>query len=228
VPKRGLVGKEHKVYILDFFGSPALRGNSFHVAPKHFLTAYGSPWNTFLGYCIEEINDQKNTSVRLKKQQGIIWGKDSKYLMDHVDTLRKVADSVPLYSTCSSVPFKHDNIHFIGHQSSAQWLDLLIQSKFLIGLGDPLLGPSAIDAVSAGAVYINPIYKEAKKEIFKEQHPFASKYVGAPYVCSYHESNVDELRQCVSSALSANLMPLVPKELSCDVYLTRVKDIFNL
>jgi len=49
VPKPNIRGLESKVYILDFFGSPKLKGNSFNIRPDHILTAFGSPWNAFLG-----------------------------------------------------------------------------------------------------------------------------------------------------------------------------------
>lgn len=56
-------------------------------------------------------------------------------------------------SLCSRTPvFKHPNVKWHGSLSSKEWKALLKESKFLIGLGDPLLGPSAIEAISAGSI----------------------------------------------------------------------------
>eukprot|EP01035_Chromulina_nebulosa_P019997 gene19997-25969_t len=43
---------------------------------------------------------------------------------------------------------------FLGHQNTDEWFNLLSKSKFLLGLGNPLLGPSAIDAISLGSAGI--------------------------------------------------------------------------
>merc|ERR1712100_424298 len=100
-----------------------------------------------------------------KKNQGVIWGKSVNYLKTHVDFLKQLADIVELHSSCIVPVFKHSNMKWHGSLSKNEWQNLLRESKFMIGLGDPLLGPSAMDAISAGAVYINPIYKNKAKKI---------------------------------------------------------------
>ena len=152
------------------------------------------------------------TEYPIKKNQGVIWGKSVKYILKHIDLLAQIADIVELHSTCTTVAFKHSNIHWRGTMSKIEWKLLLRESKFLIGLGDPLLGflfapffklmylylnyflyegPSAIDAIAAGAVYINPIYKRIVQynagHVFHSQHPYAEKIIGAPSVCNYKE-----------------------------------------
>ena len=49
--------------------------------------------------------------------------------------------------------------------------------RFMIGLGNPLVGPSAVDAVVAGCVYINPIYDQPVKDMYWSQHPYLEKEV---------------------------------------------------
>ena len=48
----------------------------------------------------------------------------------------------------------HHQIEDVGHQSKAQWEQLPSTSLFLVGAGDPLLGPSALEAFAHGCVYI--------------------------------------------------------------------------
>lgn len=51
--------------------------------------------------------------------------------------------------------------------------------------GDPLSGPSAVDAVVAGCAYLNPVYSKPMMDIYNSQHPFLEQRVGEPYVCSF-------------------------------------------
>ena len=59
----------------------------------------------------------------------------------------------PLHSTLKTAAVKHRAITYHGHQTPASWAALLAGSKFMLGLGDPLLGPSAVDAVVGSAGY---------------------------------------------------------------------------
>jgi len=161
VPKSILRGHENKIFILDFFGSSSLKGSgipgerfmknkysslfSHHptgMTPNRILTAYGSPWNTFLGYFIQEtpLNSPLNSTNTAfsqppkKKLQGVIWGKDSKHFEGRVSQLKSLLADEPqlqLFSTSNAV-FQHSQLHWLGHQSTQQWMELLAESKFLM------------------------------------------------------------------------------------------------
>ena len=47
--------------------------------------------------------------------------------------LTHIADHVPLVATATSPLFQHKNIQWKGHQTSLGWLNILLESKFLIG-----------------------------------------------------------------------------------------------
>ena len=51
-----------------------------------------------------------------------------------------------------------DSIDNVGHLSQEGWHALLRESAFVLGLGDPVLGPTPIEALAAGCVYLNPVY----------------------------------------------------------------------
>lgn len=231
VPKRNLIGHEGKVYMLDFFGSKSLRGKGLNVPPSRFLTAFGATGNTFLGYFMTNDTLAAFRSLkgsRTKKQQGVIWGKDAKHFHGKERLLRDIANKVQLLSTATRRVFQHDNVKWLGHQTPASWLKLLSESKFLIGLGNPILGPSAIDAISVGCVFINPLFdKPVLDGRVRSQHPFAAK-LGFPYVCNYREHDSQELQNCVDKALQSDLEGYLPPEFQLENYLQRVKDIFNL
>jgi hypothetical protein len=238
VPKPNLIGADSKTYILDFFGSKSLRNNGgvnagagkgLSVPPERFLTAFGSPLNTFLGYYMD------NSSVKInrepKKQQGVIWGKDVKHFKGNENLLMTISRHVSLISTATAAVFRSDGVKWIGHQTPDQWMAVLKTSKFLIGLGNPILGPSAIDAVSVGCMFLNPVLQEPKVVNgfpFASQHPYAQSSLGAPYVCSYKQHDADSLMACVQKALKTELSPFIPSELTFDSHVSRVRKIFNL
>eukprot|EP01033_Poteriospumella_lacustris_P016172 gene16172-11567_t len=228
LPKRNIRGHEDKVYILDFFGSPKLR--NFALSPRHILTAFKSPWNSFLGYYIHPERIEKLRSLwEKKKNQGVIWGKDPKHYDGKHALIAAAADTgARLISTSTVQVERHPNVEWVGHLTSAQWFGHLAQSKFLLGLGNPLLGPSAVDAVSLGCMFIDPIYKTpAHTAQYRSQHPYLHD-VAPEYVCTYHEGNAEELTRCVEKALSVTLPPKIPDELTREAYFRRVQTIFDL
>lgn len=229
VPKAPIRGLDAKIFILDFFGSPRLKGSGLNVPATRFLTAFGSPWNTFLGFYLPPVS--ASTTPHLK--QGVIWGKDVKHFDGKEAMLRHVADQgVALVSTASTPTggglFQHPKVQWLGHQSPQGWHHLLASSSFLLGMGDPLLGPSVIEAIAAGCLYINPIYSgEPAKNGLLSQHPWAAEKV-PEYVCSYHPDRTDQLMACVRRALETSLPPHLPPEFQESAHRERVKAIFGL
>jgi hypothetical protein len=227
-----LVGQEKKIFVLDFFGSEKLPNSkpNFHIPPHRLLTAYGSPWNTFLGYYLNETivdkyRGEEGRGVQ-KLPQGVIWGKDPRHYSDREKLLQTLSREVQLHSTATRQVIPQSKIVWHGHQSVDSWLKLLSESKFLLGLGDPLLGPSAIDAIAMGCVYINPIYRTPVRQIRLTQHDYAAKEIGEPYVCNAHLESADEVGRCIDYALKANLQPFIPRDFQYEEYLSRVRRIF--
>ena len=227
-PKNNLIGiPPSRIFILDFFGHPNRREmeGRLNVPYKNFLTAFGSPWkNTFLGYFISE-NILADPTPK-KVNQGVIWGKDHKHLSSHQSLLRHLADHVRLVATTTPL-FQHPQITWLGHVDKSKWMELLAESKFLIGLGDPLLGPSAMDAIAAGCVFINPVYKDLKLGGYPSQHPFAQRTSGER-VCSYPVGDSTKALQCVKTALEASFERYIPPELTVEAYTKRVRNIFDI
>jgi hypothetical protein len=234
VAKPVLKGQDHKVFMLDFFGFHKLPNPTLKVPDHRFLTAYGgSPSNTFLGYFLSPPNATVTGRRPPRRNQGVIWGKDVKHFSGAAKTkmLRSVAAQAPLVSTATKAVFADPNIRWAGHQTREQWSALLRESKFVVGLGDPLLGPSAIDAISHGCVYINPIYEpnaKVRDGNFASQHPYAMEKVGPPRVCSARISDLAAVRACVEVALTLDLDPIVLPDFTEEAYLERVRSIFGL
>ena len=230
VPKRNIRGHEHKMYILDFFGSAKVKG-SLKVSPERVLTAFGSPWNTALGYFLDIHEFETSQNMHSDRaRQGVIWGKDPKHFSKLDKLLRGIASTVPLVATARRKVFEAHGIEWRGHQTRQSWLRLLTQSQFMIGMGNPLLGPSAIDAIACGAVYINPIYSSPMRDIFKSQHDYAAEKIGEPMVCSYPEGDVEAAMACVKKAIdpAREARIAIPEWFQWPNYVARVKEIFDL
>jgi len=48
----------------------------------------------------------------------------------------------------------------VGMLPLAAWRRLLRGADFLLGLGDPVAGPTAIEALAAGTTYVNPVFRD--------------------------------------------------------------------
>ena len=235
-PRPFLVGRERQLYILDFFGREQLqrKGGGLPGFPaKHILTAFPtSPSNTFLGFWVPQA---PAGAAREKQVRGVVWGKAAKYLAGGAgDALRAIADRVRLVSTVrpEDAPLRHPNIEYVGHQTKEQWEELLSTSLFLVGTGDPLLGPSALDAVARGCVYIDPAYAEAKVldggVAYGSQHPYLAKELGAPHVCAAQLGDTESFLRCVDHALRVGpgLAGAVPDDFTEAAYRARLRRIF--
>ena len=95
VPKPHIRGLDDRIYILDFFGAKSkLRGAGMNVPAKRFLTAFDtSDMNTFLGYFMEPPPAGIGGASK-KKQQGVIWGKDTRHFDGRQPLLTEVANKV--------------------------------------------------------------------------------------------------------------------------------------
>jgi len=246
-------------------GPQAMHGAA--IPPRHVLTPYPVPGagNGFLGYAQEPAwrgtrtgdprspspllaraeEDARGLSVPPRKlRQGVVWGKQAEYFRGRWPALERLAREarVALHVTLppAAVPAAAVAAGLIvphGHLGRDEWRALLASSRLMLGLGDPLSGPSAVDAVASGAVFLNPRYPpgEPKERFFTSQHPFLQDAVGAPYVCSFDWTAFDTLLACALSALGGpdeegaapDLPPFIPTELTEAAYSQRVRDIFE-
>lgn len=169
----------------------------------------------------------------MKQRIGLLWGKDFKYFAGKGAILQHLL-SVSDLKIFSSLRLNNPRIEQLGHLPHSEWVGFLKQTAFLVGLGDPVLGPSALEAIAYGAVYINPVDRYAfetrsggvRENSWTTQHPFALDEIGYPYVCNYSLQHPESIVDCVEHALSVNLPPYVHSEYTRSRHLKRVKSIF--
>lgn len=231
-----------RVYLLSFFGLARNNVPSPLISSNHILTAFPTAkahGNFFLGFAVESLASTGLTNPTSRKPadrslpQGVIWGKQCRYLMQAQRLLLSVLDSAFLYTTCSDAHgagnrIDHANLHYVGHQTPEEWHALLAQSQFLLGLGDPLLGPSVLDAWRAGLMFLNPAYPSPKMVDgvqYRSQHQYAaeSDTVDREYTCTYSLIDVEELKACIAKAGVVDLPPYIPPEFTVESHAARVQ-----
>jgi hypothetical protein len=91
----------------------------------------------------------------------------------------------------------------IGFTDRHSFLQRMSSSRFLLGVGEPIDGPTAMEAMAQGCVFINakftpPVVYDGKPTVrpYTSQHPFVEHYVPEPYAYTVDLSNktaVDEV-----------------------------------
>lgn len=188
---------------------------------------------TFLGFSLAPAATRYGTP----QYRGVIWGKETRYYSSvYAKSIVQAASSV-----CALVAIsrhrayeQHPNITFVGVQSAENFAALLQSSKFLLGLGHPLEGPSGLEAMRAGAMLIIPRFSSSPYTTGADsQHPYMVKNIGEPYVCTFRVGdsgnvNTTELEACIRKALATRLEPRTPHDFERSVYDTRVAQIFGM
>jgi hypothetical protein len=168
-----------------------------------------------------------------KQPRGLVWGKKADYFKDREAFLEPAARLAPLFASHAAPPAVPAE-NALGHLSPDAFGERLASSAFFVGLGDPLLGPSALEAVAAGAMYIDPYFGHGERRAVRaelarwgSQHPYLSAKVGEPYACGARLDEPIEMSACVRKALEYDLPPLVPPDFTRNAHLLRVRDIFS-
>jgi hypothetical protein len=201
-------GLGHLCLVLEPFGTSPGRvsGRAPWLDTRRYLTPFPDDhgWNTFLGVLPFREDDQPPTDPpalrariagRLggKKRQGVIWAKEARYLQGEAGRLVEWLSSVcTLHATLApenGVRPGRLPAGVVNHGclAPARFRELLAESSFLIGLGDPIAGCSPIEALAAGCVYINPRfspvrYVNGERDLpVSSQSPWAEK-IGPPFV----------------------------------------------
>lgn len=218
---------EHpRVFALAFFGMGA--GHMSGLPSRRFLAAYPYPSmnNTFLGYMVAA-----PPPPAVAPRLGVIWGKLRSYFAGREPLLVALASAFPELELVTTLadgePPLGGRVRNLGPLPSAEWRALLGNAVFLLGLGHPLGGPSALDALAAGAVYIDPSHNPppAAQPHFHSQHPYLR---GHPRVCSVDLQDHASVFACVAHALNASTRTAyVPPDFTRAAYLRRLERLLD-
>jgi hypothetical protein len=194
------------------------------------------------------------TPKPVNQPSGILYGKMVKYFRGKARMIRRIAEIVQaLYFTVSRAQenggdprsvaeFRHllhssPNIHNLGFLTKARWTELLQNSTFIIGFGDPILGPTLMDGLMAGCVFINPRYKKPKHIIMTPSAPAHTQHdygvtIGEPQVYTVDLDDTAMVLGVVKRILSRSRapemqQPLLPWAFQPSQYNRRVRHMIT-
>ncbi|KAF0979347.1 hypothetical protein FDP41_001690 [Naegleria fowleri] len=215
------------------------------------------PVNQFLGtaipFSLENLMDpsfgKKVKNSKSGKYRALIWAKETRYF-EHVPSsyLEIISQKFELLTTLAPTDFqkvksKFPKIEFtnLGILPSHQlYVEALKESVIYVGLGEPLIGPSCLEALAYGAVIFNPFINAQKlsdmgkpsDEVYTSQAPYLES-IGAPnaITLNMHDSeSVSKYVNEVERLLVENrgvIPPYIPSEFTIQSFFHRVYTIVN-
>ena len=228
---------EHcRYFVVDGFGTQEAFNMKRHIDLKRVLVPYefdGS--NSVIHMVTAQLPPDRWASERSK--DAVIWAKDGKYLASLSSALSAIPQSVKLYTTLrtdqkKSGPLPMKNVVNLGYKKKPQFLELLTQHRFLIGVGNPLDGPTPLEAIAHGCAYINPLFTPPKvftgkptRFAYTSQHPFIQEHIGPPHAYTIDINNATQLAGTVQQILANPIEPLVHKHHRPDGYVANLREI---
>ena len=220
-------GMTSRMFVLESFGTAPDMVPSWApwLTPRRYLVPLPRPdygWNTFLGFTPfrdmtprvdgpDSLRDRIRACLRGKKRQGVIWAKEARFISEDVHTLiRSLTALCPMHATISvekgfRVDLFPSGVANHGVLGATRFRALLAESSFILGVGDPISGFSAVDAMAAGCVVINPGFSPPRpvngnaRLPVTSQVPFA-EHIGPPFV---HTVNLADHAAALSAAATS-------------------------
>ena len=127
--------------------------------------------NSFAGFVIYPSNSTPTRS-KLRKNLALIYAKKSAFVKGNEDFLHAVSESFELHSTMaefasdSTVEFNSSRGSFPvknhGQMDPEKYIQFLGQFKIMVGMGFPYEGPTPLEAMTNGIIFIQPTFIPAK------------------------------------------------------------------
>ena len=228
--KRAVSAKRR--YNVDFWGTPqpqVARGTKV----SEYLVPYPYPCgNTFLGFRVEDGAYRADPPPK-KKGLVLVLGKEPKYFtpavrraLEAISKFAKLVATVPRDKARGLPTFIENR----GLLDAAGYSKLLGEAQVALGLGDPVLGPGALDALEHGCAVVQVRYPKPRVERWvnprlpwRTQHDFVDA-VGAPWVASVSlEEYPDAVRRALDAVAREPPRSRLPAEYSDAALLRRVE-----
>nr|XP_039272953.1 alpha-1,6-mannosylglycoprotein 6-beta-N-acetylglucosaminyltransferase A-like [Styela clava] len=180
--------------------------------PRQFYTHFPhSPDNSFLGFAVRTSDTLDNNDVI--KGRVLLYGKRAKYLegrgkLKFLDILHEFFDDIhaTMETNMGDQQFLPEYVTNHGSLGQDEFRKLLKSSKIYVGLGFPVEGPAALEAVSNGVIFLNPKFlppldahhgKPTSRRL-TSQNPYAENFIGEPYVYTVDLNNFSEVRRVLN------------------------------
>ena len=243
-----------RTLVLDWFGTTAPVAESLTLRDHLVPYPYPALENLFLGFILRLPNDTwvaDEDAVRAilarnserPRRFGVVWGKEARYFgFRERELIEKIARRIPMHLTVNwhaAEPLSGEGIVNHGHLSPVDWRELIGGACFVLGLGDPILGPTALETLLAGAVLLNPVFERPRGVagspgvLFECQHPFAAS-IGPPHVLpvdlNHHEGALRLVETVISQGPAIAQEPLTHalSTFTRERYVRRLAEILRL
>ena len=229
--------------VLDFYGHTDKHTHPM-VDVRRYLTMYPEAENTYLGFYIKP--GEPDGPQHIRQPAGVIWGKRKEYFTPTViSVLNKLLETFPnliLHATVANkkgrpitVPGLSSKVHYHGVMKHDDFTKMLRNSRFVMGLGHPLYGPTALEALSFGLRYFNfhheKTFRHPMGSNFTSQHDYLGRLATShpDHVCNFDiYKDPQSLDLCVRKALEAtNFTPFVPPDYQWVNFVPRVERVFQ-
>ena len=221
-------------YNVDFWGTPqqqVARGTKV----SEYLVPYPYPCgNTMIGFRVEDKAYRANPPPK-RKGLVLILGKEPKYFTPAVRRALEAVSKLTGVKLVATVPRDKARglpafIENRGLLDAAGYSTLLGEAQVALGLGDPVLGPGALDALEHGCAVVQVKYPKPRVEKWvnprlpwRTQHDFVDA-VGAPWVASVSlEEYPDAVRRALDAVSREPPRSRLPAEYSDAALLKRVE-----
>lgn len=123
--------------------------------------------NFFMGSCLSHVSSlfpevRSSDSSSYENCYGVAWGKEVRYLQPKAAALEAISKICPLQGTLKhrvpGIPVEPKG----NFGSRTGWLRWLRGAAFVIGCGDPLIGPTPLEAVMLGTTVLMPWLNEPR------------------------------------------------------------------
>jgi hypothetical protein len=208
-------GDAPRVLLLDWFGTPPSLVSAALPAltAARYLVPYPDEggWNTFLGFAL---GDRIAPVADRPARRGLIWGKEPRYVRGAAAAaIARLASVCELHATIADADqgsTDHLPTSVVNHGvlDQAAWRSLLRESSFVVGLGDPIAGPTALEALAEGCAYLNPCFSPPRlvngvaELAIASQHPYAAR-IGAPFVFDVSLSDPESFVRAAEASFDA-------------------------
>ena len=219
-------------------GIPGSAWGNLNLQLQQFLTLFPhSPDNRFLGFVVGGGSNLKPISTN--KTIALLYGKWASYF--GYQTIRKYLDVIHEYFEihATAVTNSKDIPDYVinhGPVSGAEVTSLLEKSKIFIGVGFPYEGPGPIEALAAGAVFLQPKFPIPRNRLnthffngkptlrkLTSQSPYMEEFIGEPYCFTIDIKNETLLRKTLQKIKEMQPLPTrIPKEFTNEGMLERV------
>ena len=161
-----------RVGVSDIYGTQAEENAARRPRTKRFFCCLGLPSvRQYLTWIPPEVPDPVNTFLGFAQmpppaapratgapREALLWGKEVSYFKAPgvASYLKLLASRGYRLTATTSGGAGVPGVNYVGSVSREAYQALLDKSTIFVGLGDPLIGPSPIEAIAHGCVYLNP------------------------------------------------------------------------